>query len=631
MARPPSPMISPLDQRDWLEYESGWNTMSESTTSKSQLSRLSSDFTYTSKTALGLLAASKELFSSARRGLQAFCRNNWTYLVALLYTVLVFSALLILNVWYEWGSGYGMDCERSDLESTTESRFHINLHVAKNLSFTQAKLIDLGWDIGVSHGGRLLHGWVFYHVAASTITWLLEHSALPYSVLLSFLFQPDSLGSLWSLVSSVRVIQGARAILKTLLLVMAVAHILFFTTIWSAATGYQNPQALSFPMPDQSWATKDSPDLRLCWLPDAQRPELFGVMDSVILGPSFGDVFTSLVDIDYNHIYQINGQTTPEEYQDLFAYAHSKFDVEDFLERFRFAMPGSFQQDPDNTTTAIWWNEAPHPEKDKLGPETSYTLNQSSQAASYKAQHAGLPTVIKGWQRLGFQQGQMDRQIQLLDVTVYTYDSIWDAEEGLRAQYAPVKVARSDFHLDQSVQYEPGVIPYNSSIWYNGATINLTAPFLGFKSCLWWGTPLGECLCYKGRPLTEDFRLEGNKACTGQSEYIWGFSYFITTVGLGLELFWCLTCLYLWIYSEKGSELAKYGRPNLGAVRNILDISEILNEELGENRGWHTEKQLLAAVKRCPEVGYGMRERSPGVFNVRLVSFPGGRPLQKQP
>ncbi|KAM7188584.1 hypothetical protein V8F33_010549 [Rhypophila sp. PSN 637] len=362
-------------------------------------------------------------------------------------------------------------------------------------------------------------------------------------------------------------------------------------------------------MPDQSWATKDSADLRLCWLPDAQRPELFGVMDSVILGPSFGDVFTSLVDIDYNHIYQINGQTTPEEYQDLFACKEWPF----FL--------------------GTWWRKAQMRELtiDKNRPETSYTLTQSSQAVGYKTQHAGLPTVIKGWQRLGFQQGQMDRQSQLLDVTVYTYGSIWDAGEGFRAQYAPVKVARSDFHLDESVHYKPGVIPYNSTIWFNGATINLTAPFLGFKSCLWWGTPLGECLCYKGRPLTEDFRVEGNKACTGKSEYIWGFSYFITTVGLGLELFWCLTCLYLWIYSEKGSELAKYGRPNLGAVRNILDISEILNEELGENRGWHTEKQLQAAVRRCPEVGYGTREKGPGVFNVRLVSFPGGRPLQKQP
>ncbi|KAK4214301.1 hypothetical protein QBC37DRAFT_314750 [Rhypophila decipiens] len=371
-------------------------------------------------------------------------------------------------------------------------------------------------------------------------------------------------------------------------------------------------------MPDQSWATKDSADLRLCWLPDAHRPELFGVMDSVILGPSFGDVFTSLVNIDYNHIYQTN--VRPD--------ARSKFDVEDFLERFRFAIPGSFQRDPDNTTTAIWWN---NPDKDRTEPETSYTVNQSSEEVAYKTQNAGLPTVIKGWQRLGFQQDQMDRQSQLLDFTVYTYASIWDAGGGLRSLYAPVRVARSDFHLDQSVQYKPGAIPYNSTIWYNGATINLTAPFLGFKSCLWWATPLGECLCYKGRPLTEDFRVEGNQACTGKSEYIWGFSFFITTVGLGLELFWCLICLYLCIYSEKGSELVKYGRSSRGTVRNILDISEILNEELGENRGWHTEKQLLAAVKRCPEVGYGTREKGPGVFNVRLVSFPGGRPLQKQP
>lgn len=72
-------------------------------------------------------------------------------------------------------------------------------------------------------------------------------------------------------------------------------------------------------MPDQSWVTKHSPDLRLCWLPDVQRPELNGVIEGVVLGPRFGAVFNSLVDIDYKYIYPSNGDPAPKEYQDLFA------------------------------------------------------------------------------------------------------------------------------------------------------------------------------------------------------------------------------------------------------------------------------------------------------------------------
>lgn len=267
-------------------------------------------------------------------------------------------------------------------------------------------------------------------------------------------------------------------------------------------------------------------------------------------------------------------------------------------------------------------------------PVTSYsTLDNRSREMTHRTPAKGLPRVIRGWQRLGSQEGRINPnpQTRRRNVTVYTDNSIWEPGDKFKAPFAQIEVALSEFHLEESTKYEDGALPYNSTLWYDGAVIKLDAPFLRFRGCPWWRTPLGECLCYKGEPLIADFRIKGNEACMGKSEYIWGFSYFITTVGIILELAWCLVCLYLWVHSKRGSSVAKYDRSALGTMRNILDISEVLHEELGDNLSWQSEKDLKVALKGHPEVGYATTEKSPGVFHIKLVSFPGGRPLQRQP
>lgn len=61
-----------------------------------------------------------------------------------------------------------------------ERNFYINLQIARDLSFTRAKLLDLAWDTIVGQGGRFLHGWVLYQVAASQLAWMMEYSSVPY-------------------------------------------------------------------------------------------------------------------------------------------------------------------------------------------------------------------------------------------------------------------------------------------------------------------------------------------------------------------------------------------------------------------------------------------------------------------
>jgi len=197
------------------------------------------------------------------------------------------------------------ECDNHASMSKVEAQFDIDLVVVEGLSFTQAKLIDLVWDIVVGHGGRFLHGWIFYHVACKTITWILENSALPYWLLLDTLFRPDSLSSLRSLVaSSCTGKQRRTTALKTLFLAFGAGHVLFFGTLWSVATGYKTPSLDGFTMPDKSWVVKTNETLRMCWSLDLERLgdlETLGSLNEtggIILGPKFGSVFSSFEDLD---------------------------------------------------------------------------------------------------------------------------------------------------------------------------------------------------------------------------------------------------------------------------------------------------------------------------------------------
>ena len=233
----------------------------------------------------------------------------------IVYIIAVVATIIILPDHHRAGT---VDyCGDDTAVSTLETRFRIDITAAEGLPFSRVKLIDLSWDIGVGQGGRLLHGWILYHVAARTMTWILEVSALPYSILFDLLLYVDSPSALWSLLGLLGKSRRARigVLVKSLCLALAVAQVLFFATIWSAATGYQSTGAITYAMPDQSWVTKDSDNLRICWVLDSQRPELAGVIDGAILGSKYGTLLPSFAatfpreSLDY--------ATFPEDYQNI--------------------------------------------------------------------------------------------------------------------------------------------------------------------------------------------------------------------------------------------------------------------------------------------------------------------------
>ncbi|KAI3339521.1 hypothetical protein F4824DRAFT_46876 [Ustulina deusta] len=111
------------------------------------------------------------------------------------------------------------------------------------------------------------------------------------------------------------------------------------------------------------------------------------------------------------------------------------------------------------------------------------------------------------------------------------------------------------FVLNESIQLGPGVVPYNSTIRLNDSLIPLEAPFLdvGFncsaypKSNSFNG--LGNCVCYKGKPISLDLLSDDKAICNTAPGYVWGFSSYLTRMGLILEATWMLCCFvaYPWL------------------------------------------------------------------------------------
>ncbi|KXX79416.1 hypothetical protein MMYC01_203523 [Madurella mycetomatis] len=346
-------------------------------------------------------------------------------------------------------------------------------------------------------------------------------------------------------------------------------------------------------MPDQSWVTKETGELNVCWSLDIRRTEIDGVVESVILGPKFGAVFKSFSNPNYPNMWDVSAMdTASEEFRNIFAFL-------EFLGPFGIYQ--SFKKNPAPGT--LVWNET---------SEVNATCVRDIAYIPPEYPKKGLPISLKGWQFLGVDQ----------DLTVDEQDIFKvDPPNATRT----IRLLHSVFELNDSIPYQRGAVPYNSSLWYNGTSIHLKAPFLDVNfNCAWWPTALGECICYKGKLLTEDFRIDSHKLCTGGGNYVWGFSHFITCVGLVLEFIWCLICLCLWIFSTQRSNLAKHGRPATGAVRSILDLSEVVNERLGDNTCWYTDKQLRKALKSSHMVRYATKERVDGTCHLGLVSVQDG-------
>ncbi|KAL8750193.1 MAG: hypothetical protein Q9184_006510 [Pyrenodesmia sp. 2 TL-2023] len=148
--------------------------------------------------------------------------------------------------------------------SRLQSAFQINLRGAAQLSFGQAKLVDLLFDLFVGQGGRLLLGAVSYIVFMDALLRSMEITPVSYKLYASLVFSTNSLTATWHSIKAVSTTKGWRAKAYLIWCAVAMAYVLAFPTLIESATGYVNPSSTGFNMANGTMVMADSDDLTSC-------------------------------------------------------------------------------------------------------------------------------------------------------------------------------------------------------------------------------------------------------------------------------------------------------------------------------------------------------------------------------
>ena len=208
--------------------------------------------------------------------------------------------------------------------SAMQNAFLIDLRSSLELSFLEAKVIDVIWDLVVGQGGRCLMAWISYRVFMDSLVALMEKAAVTYDMYTSIAFSTTSLWALWESLKALFRLKGIRAKLFMLWFALAVTYVLAFPTLMGAATGYVNPSTTSYNMGNGTWAPVDT--LKLFHCANVTKGSLIGLKDGEIVN---GPPLTSDESFRYEQLHYNKKMTSDfnRTYSDFLAllYPSSKY------------------------------------------------------------------------------------------------------------------------------------------------------------------------------------------------------------------------------------------------------------------------------------------------------------------
>lgn len=88
-----------------------------------------------------------------------------------------------------------------------------------------------------------------------------------------------------------------------------------------------------------------------------------------------------------------------------------------------------------------------------------------------------------------------------------------------------------------------------------------------------------------------------------------GLFQLLTLIGLALEGFWVFGCWAVWLDANVNSSLVKHRRSGFGAIRNVLDLAESINRDLGDKTCAYSNTDLERALKDCDRIGFSVGDR----------------------
>ncbi|KAI4096656.1 MAG: hypothetical protein LQ344_000796 [Seirophora lacunosa] len=160
--------------------------------------------------------------------------------------------------------GTSCDLVNTKNSSRLQSAFQINLRGAAQLSFGEAKLIDLVFDLLVGQGGRLLLAAVAYIVFMDALLRSMEITTVPYQLYTSLVFSSNSLIATWHSIRAVSTTNGWRGKAYLIWCALAMIYVLAFPTLIESATGYVSPSSPGFDLDGGTMVRADSNELTSC-------------------------------------------------------------------------------------------------------------------------------------------------------------------------------------------------------------------------------------------------------------------------------------------------------------------------------------------------------------------------------
>lgn len=150
--------------------------------------------------------------------------------------------------------------------------------------------------------------------------------------------------------------------------------------------------------------------------------------------------------------------------------ARSRSTIQKFLQKLSDL---HYTQEPsrrgENRTEVAEWRTHTNSKFDDFNRKGFWDVTSSYELSK---QPSEFPPVINGWQFLGVRQNLSTNPRELVSVT-YQEDSEKDPAVIPTAQFL-----KANFRFNASIPHGPKVVPYNSTLWYNGTEIALRAPFL---------------------------------------------------------------------------------------------------------------------------------------------------------
>ncbi|KAL8866108.1 MAG: hypothetical protein Q9198_009039 [Flavoplaca austrocitrina] len=162
-------------------------------------------------------------------------------------------------------TGTSCDLVSKQDSSRWQSTFQINLRGSAHLSFAEAKLIDLVFDLIIGQGGRLLLAAVSYFVFMDALLRSMETTAVSYKLYASLVFSSTSLVATWRAFKAIFSTKGWRAKFYLTWCALAMGYILVFPTLIESMTGYVSPSSPGFNLANGQFVTQDSDDLKSCF------------------------------------------------------------------------------------------------------------------------------------------------------------------------------------------------------------------------------------------------------------------------------------------------------------------------------------------------------------------------------